>query len=378
MRVIEELERIYEQYWEGEAAYVVMPNTIRARTYLAELITDIHIEAILDNNATMDHTYFAGIQICYAPDFLQKNGKKKILVSAHYAEIKEQLERIGYRENIDFIDMHMFVSMFYWNRKNEIRLLDVHTAITTYCSLNCQNCNMFINYYNSEHKRNISLEEFVENFTALFEHVDYCYKVSILGGEPLLNRELPQMIEWLYREYQSRIGQIVIITNGTVPLQERLIKALKLTETKISISDYTVSVPYNEKLIKFETVLRENGIAIEVNQEMKWKDFFFPQKKQQVRFESVREHMLCCNPVFRGLNDKKFYYCHIVWSAVQAGLLKEEKADFVDLTKIKNTVDRKKLIAHDLGFVEKESISLCKYCGGCGSDNVSSVLAGVQ
>ncbi len=383
MQTVQELEELFEKYWENENGYIVMPYTIRARAYLAVIADDIHIEAVLDNNDALDNTYFGSIQIKDVSKFLKENisrngVKKKILVSAHYSEIAEQLKNAGYVENIDFIDMHMFVSMYYWRKKGEIHILDVHTAVTTYCSLNCKNCNMFINHYADSRRRNIGMEEFRENFNALFRNVDYCYKVSILGGEPLLNKELPQMLDWLHKEYGSRVGQIVIVTNGTVPVQEKLIKVLKETGAKISISDYTASVPYDEKLKRFEDELENSGIEFEINKEMKWKNFFFPKEKQKVGFESAREHMLCCNPVFRGLNDKKFYYCHIVWSAVQAGLLKEDRADFVDLEDIKSPAERKKLLLHDLGFVENGSISLCRYCGGCGSDNESLVVAGVQ
>lgn len=378
MNSIAELESIFEKYWEKEQSYVVMPNTIRARSYLAVITKDIKIEAVLDNNEKMDGTMHGGIPIRYAPEFLKDNRKKKILISSHYTEIAEQLEKIGYQKNVDYIDMHAFVSMWYWRKKQEIHLLDVHTAITTFCSLNCQNCNMFMNHYKSEQRKMEGLEEFKADFNALFQNVDYCYKISILGGEPLLNKELPQMLEWLYNTYHKKIGEITIVTNGTIMPRELLVDLFKKTDTKLSISDYTVGVMYGDKIEKLEELLLQKGIKFERNKEMKWKDFYFPREKQGACFSSVREHMLCCNPVFRGLNDKKFYYCHIVWSAVQAGLLREEKTDYVELEGISSQEEKKKLLEHDLGFIEGGYVSMCKFCGGCGVDNQSMIVAGVQ
>ena len=378
MNCFQELEDVFEQYWQNEGNYVVMPNTIRARTYLSVITKDINVNLILDNDETMDNTYFCEILIKYAPEYLKQNKKKKILVSSHYVEIAEQLKNAEYKEYIDFIDMHSFVSMWYWKKRRDIHLLDIHTAITTYCSLNCKNCNMFINHYKAEQKRTVNFDEFKENFELLFKVVDYCYKVSILGGEPLLNKELPMMLEWLFQKYHEKIGEIVIVTNGTILPNSDLLNVLQQINAKISISDYTSGIKYVEKIESLEHLLTQKSILFERNKEMKWKDFYFPKKKQEVKFMSVRDHMLCCNPVFRGLNDKKFYYCHIVWSAVEAGLLKENDSDYVDLESIHKCNDREKLLKHDLGYVDNGYVSMCALCGGCGYDNQSVISAGIQ
>lgn len=54
-------------------------------------------------------------------------------------------------------------------------------------------------------------------------------------------------------------------------------KVLKGIGTKISISYYTASVPYDEKLKRFKDDLDDSGIEFEINKEMKWKTFFFPK-----------------------------------------------------------------------------------------------------
>lgn len=377
MNNLQEAENIFQQYWEKEEGYIVMPNSIRARTYLEVISKDIPIDAILDNNEALDGTFFKEIPVKHAPRFLSKS-KGKILISSRYGEIAEQLKNAGYQENVDFMDMHLFVSLWYWRKREEIYLLDVHIAITTYCSLNCKNCNMFINHYKQKQRRYIDFEEFKENFEALFQSVDYCCKITILGGEPLLNNELPHMLEWLYDRYHEKIGQLIVVTNGTIFPKEELTCVLQKTGTRLSISDYTASVSYADKIEKLEVLLQENQIPFENTSERMWKNFYFPREEQGARFDSVREHMLCCNPVFRGLNDKRFYYCHIVWSAVQAGLLKEAASDYIDLEEICSKSDRKRLLEHDLGFVENEYVSLCKFCGGCGNDNQSIIQAGLQ
>ena len=378
MDTFQQLERVIDEYWEDQETFIVMPNSIRARTYLSKITKDIKIEAILDNDKSQDNTVFKSIPIQFAPEFLACNEKKKILISSRYTEIAEQLIKAGYQEYIDFIDMHFFVSMWYWKKKREIHLLDVHTAVTTYCSLNCKNCNMFINHYRPEQRRYIGLEEFKENFDVLFQKIDYCYKMTILGGEPLLNKELAQMINWLFKKYGKKIGEISVVTNGTILPQENLLDTLRDVNAQVNISDYAINTLPDGRIEKLEEQLQKKAVSYKRNKEKKWKNFYFPRETQMAQYDSERGHMLCCNPVFRGINDKKFYYCHIVWSAVQAGLIKEESSDYIKLEDIHSQNDREKLLEHDLGFVENGYVSLCKYCGGCGFDNKSVITAGIQ
>ena len=239
--------------------------------------------------------------------------------------------------------------------------------------------NMFLNYYKAEQRRHISFEEFQAEYNTLFMTVDFCYKVTILGGEPFSNAELPKMLIWLNKSYSKKIGEINIVTNGTVMPSSELIKAIESTKSIVQISNYNLGTKYEEKIKELESCLRKSGIQFNINRQMQWKDFYFPSKQQIFNLNSLREHMLCCNPVFRGLNDKKFYYCHILWSAEQAGLWTPQKdRDFIKLDNVKTIADKEVLLAYDLGFVEKDYVSLCRVCGGCGVDNVSVIEAGVQ
>lgn len=378
MNSLQELKDLYKKYWEEETELFIMPYTIRARAYLQKVHSDISFSGILDNDDKQDGKTFCDVPIIAAKKMLCATEKKKILISAHYREISEQLNALGYQEYIDYIDMHAYISLWYWDKKKEVHLLDVHTAITTHCSLNCANCNMFLNYYKPELRSYISLEAFQENYDALFQVVDYCYKITILGGEPLLNKKLPKMLYWLKEAYGEKIGEIDIVTNGTLIPSKELMEAVKATQAIILVSDYSLNAKYAEKIEKLERALIEHEISYQINHEMKWKDFYFPRTHQGADFTSFREHMLCCNPVFRGLNDKKFYYCHIIWSAQQAGLWYPQEGDYLELGKLKCFEDKEKILAYDLGFMEKGYVTLCRACGGCGVDNKSIIDAGIQ
>jgi len=378
MRTLEELEDCYQRYWALENRYLMMPNTIKGKRYFKKIKEDIIFDGILDNNKDLEGTWYEEIPVFYARDYLQTISKRKILVSDHYKEIAAQLNQMGYQENIDYMDMQKFVSIWYWMNQKKIHVFEVHTAITTFCSLNCRNCNMFINHYDKTKRKNISLNEFRENVRNWFSTVEYTYNFAILGGEPFLNSALGEMLNWLYLEYSDVIGEISITTNGTVLPSYELLDICKQCDVNIFISDYGDNAVSQQKISDLIQLLEEKGIRYKHNKEMEWKNFYFPSEAQKANYASVREHMLLCNPNFRGLNDNKFYYCHIVWSAACAGLLPEINEDFVTLKSKMSDEEKRRFIAHDLGMMERGSMSLCQYCGGCGEDNTEIIPAGIQ
>ena len=96
--------------------------------------------------------------------------------------------------------------------------------------------------------------------------------------------------------------------------------------------------------------------------------------------EKVKEHMLKCAPLFHGVNDEKFYFCHISWSAEKAGIFKNAYNDYVELKELDSNKleDRRKLSQFSMGNWEKGYLDLCRFCGGCGEDNLHFVPIGEQ
>jgi molybdenum cofactor biosynthesis enzyme MoaA len=65
--------------------------------------------------------------------------------------------------------------------------------------------------------------------------------VRILGGEPLLNKEIDKIIEHTLE--QAKIKQVYLVTNATVVLSDSVIKALKKYPRKstVDISNYSAN-----------------------------------------------------------------------------------------------------------------------------------------
>lgn len=328
------------------------------------------INYILDNDPKLEGEEFKGIVVRHfsgKKEYLQE----KILVSVHYKEIKQDLENLGLQEDRDFCAIEKYITMMEWYACTSLYLNEVHMSVTTKCSLNCQKCNMFMPYYKQPF--HIELDALKMDVDTLFEKVDIVSTFALLGGEPLLYPYMVELIEYISEKYSEKIGTIEIITNGTIIPNEKILVKLKSNNIFFRISDYSRAIHYEDKLMQLREVLEKHEISYYINSSLNWLDFGFPEKSICLEDEAVYQHMLDCAPAFKGLNDQKLYYCHIVWSADKCGIYKEKLSDYIDLKK----ESREYIFSYLMGIMEKP-VSLCKYCAGCSSDNQNVIPVGLQ
>lgn len=371
-----ELEE-FNKNWQNVKEVAVFGFGQIGKSFIRQIKDDINILYIIDNDKIKSGESFFGISVLHISEI--NPSKCKILVSSYYEDISKQLISLGLKEDIDFCDINKFVCSWYWYNFKKVHLPEVHTALTTKCTLNCKNCNMYIPYHknNGEHQ---PLESIISSVDKLFTLTDKVYRFAILGGEPFLYPNLKEIILHFDYNYRQKIGELSIVTNGTIIPSDEILKLIAKKNIVISISDYTNSLKYKEKLEKFKNKLDKFNINYKISGSDFWLDFNFPHKPLKLPNETVINHMHSCSPVFKGINDNKFYYCHIVWSAIKSGLLKDDSNDYLDLEDINpaKDIDKLALIENNLGFMPKGYVSLCKMCGGCAKDNSLKVLPALQ
>ena len=81
-----------------------------------------------------------------------------------------------------------------------------------------------------------------------------------------------------------------------------------------------------------------------------------------------------CSPLWHGVNNGKYYYCNVAWSAGRLGIFEENESDYIDLETVE---DKSVLLRHTLGEIES-GLKFCEFCGGVGNDNCEYVSAGFQ
>lgn len=372
------MEYMLTENWESVDEIVLFGAGRLMRKNLKALQGFFTVKVILDSDSEKWGKSYLGVPIKSLLEAAEEIKHRKIVIMTTERtakEIGEILGQHGLIENRDYCSFEKFIGEWFWRYQNKIVLLAVHTAVTTRCTLKCKHCNMFVPYYKNYIE--YSFEELKRNIDLLFKSVDYVFAYQFLGGEPLLNPELVKVIEYIGEHYKDRIGSIEIVTNGTIVPNESLRQISRKYNVTYLISDYSNSVHYQDRLDRVVSCLKENGVKSNLNSSLNWLDFGFPEHPCSFEEENIQKHMLACGPEFHGLNDGKFFYCHVAWSADKAGLFPLNPTDYIDLDELSRE-NRVSILEHCQGNISNGYVGLCSVCGGCGKDNKNMVCAAVQ
>lgn len=132
------------------------------------------------------------------------------------------------------------------------------------CNLNCSGCTHFAPLIDSP--KTLTVEECRKDLQQLKQIFKYIKIIQFLGGEPLLNRELPELIEEVYKFFPY--ASINVITNGLlIPnVEHRLIDAMKKYNVHLQISLYPPTVKIKDQICK---TLDEDHISYSLFGEIK-------------------------------------------------------------------------------------------------------------
>lgn len=374
------IDRLADEYWKGLKDVIVFGYGRYGSRVFPYLKKYFNIVAVVDNDKNKAGKVIDGITVINVKDAEKILHNYRIIVTTQaffYAQICNQLQEMGLVENIDFTVWNQFFAEWYYKYKGMICLEKADIPITSYCSLNCENCSAFIPHI--KEKRHEKLENIEKSVSLFFENVDRVQDMNLYGGEPFLHPQLCEIIEMLSK-YRDRIGYLGIITNGTIIPDQRVLDLLKKYNVGISISDYSNAVDYKGKLEKLCKIFDENQINVVRTVNMVWFDLGFPRK--EIRYDSagVKSHMICCNTACHDLIDGKIYYCVADRAAQLGGLIPHSQKSYIDLSNIdKNSLEsRKAILELCAGNIEGGSLEFCKMCGGFGCDNTDEVQAAKQ
>ena len=259
---------------------------------------------------------------------------------------------------------------------NHIRLAHTGTMVTTTCNLKCKLCCVGTPFL-AEKLGELSYERITRTYDVYFRLIEHVGKFSLGGGEPLLRKELPQLVEH-FMQYRDKFDVLEVITNGTrIPTQE-LIDTLAKYRDKVTVlvDNYGPHSPLADQV---GAVLSENGIPNQVRVYYGkdchcggWVDLGdftlkHPDKESQrdlfekcAYFTKTTKIGVCaCNGLL--------YTCGRAYLSLQKGVIKKESPYFVDLLDPDKSIDdlRNELIA----LLNVDVPSACAYCNGMCQDS---------
>lgn len=290
-------------------------------------------------------------------DNFESNGDNVIITSDEYRQYyKDYLDK----RDIKYTWYKNIASIWPFVLNQKVHIFQTDVLVTEKCNLACSFCNMFIPHYELPKHRDTQI--ILSDIDSYFNLVDYVSIFHLVGGEPFLHPNIKDIIEYIIEKYSDKIDKFIITTNGTVLPKEEILEVLKNNNVILSVSNYSNKLEkLKSKVEKVVDTYKVNNINHYVRNNIEWYDFGDLRIKNNMSEEELINHFDSCTAPFRGLNDGKFYYCHLNTSAVLTKLFPLNDNDYVNLS----DVSSENLIKFDLGFTELGYITFCDNCNGC-------------
>lgn len=196
------------------------------------------------------------------------------------------------------VDIECLKTVLSFKLFGKIYLPQVEFAVTTQCNLRCKHCTNYIPYLAKDKQRVIDFKHFKLYLDNLLANVSRLNSLLLLGGEPLLNKELPQMLE--YALNQSKIENVYITTNGTIAFSDGLKNAFNKDKNKlwVWISNYTANEKLAKRLKSFELLAycKKNHINYVFIENNSWGKTLPPKYYERSDEENSRYFLQCNNP----------------------------------------------------------------------------------
>lgn len=168
------------------------------------------------------------------------------------------------------------------------------------CNLNCKRCNHYSNIFSSG--KAINYETFCKDLKAVSKKAYNIKRFKILGGEPLLNKELYKFVP-KSREIFPK-AYIAIVTNGILirQMSDKLIKEVKEAGVVIEISVYPPLKEHQD----IEAFLKKKQIEYKV---FRYGSEFGAYLNPKGDSEPFTAMLSCYGQVCHALKNGKLYKC---------------------------------------------------------------------
>ncbi len=241
----------------------------------------------------------------------------------------------------------------------KIDIPQIEFNITTICTLKCKHCSNFIPQIKPQEHCIISIDEFKVQIDNLLRAVNEVKNLLLIGGEPLLVKNLHEYLD--YAASKKKIKRVWIVTNGTLLMNDFLIKTAQKYKNKLTIwvSNYSKNPELKSKLKHDELLkqIKDNNLDYDYVQDLTW-GYTSPLTPKKLREDSKQYFEECgnnCVAVFKG----KIYICPRAGVFALKGIYTPELNEVIDLNIENNPkILKKKLI----NFYSRESFSACNYC----------------
>lgn len=327
-----------------------------------------------DNSYEKQQSGVNGTKVGSLNDFLTQTQRGILVIAADKKNIpiiSQQMINAGLKRGLDFFDFDEFIKrvfpiiVTYCFDKSYVELSQI--SLTERCTLKCEKCAHGCPYNNNE-TVDLSLDDAFKTADIYFKVVDVTNEFVLIGGEPLLYKDLCKLVEYIGSRYREKIITFSIATNGTLIPSEELLKLCKKYNVIFRISNYSKAIPrIRDRYKMLGDLLREHEITFFMGEEeIEWFDYGFDYvNNSNYSEEQIMEVFDCCKTNCREIRNNKYYYCVMARSVsdnMNFGVGEDDYLDFEELLKEKEY--RKILLEFNLGYSEKGYLDMCRRCNG--------------
>lgn len=324
-----------------------------------------NIKIILDD--LTDDTSFDGIAIDKISNINKYKNNSDIYViddMPYFDEIYHKLYNnninkinVIVKEDIDEVDENILKNKYIhkYNLRDKPVLRYIETHIMDVCNIKCNGCTHFSNICD---KDKISFNIFKKDMDLLEKKYDVTM-IRLMGGEPLLKKNLNEYIDYTRKKFPR--STIFVVTNGMLitKMNDSTIESIKKNNIIINVSLYKPTLKIIDNIEKF---LSENQIRHRYgrgNKQILEEDFITKfHTCLSINEENKKAKLSCYNQYCWFLRNGKIYKCP--YPALIDILNEKYNLNFKDEESYCDLLEH----SHNWKNIEKLSNvnSFCKYC----------------
>ncbi len=364
-------DKLVKQYGKMQKIYIFGAG-VKGRELAATLEKYNCFAGYIDNSIEKQKKGCENHRVYSINDFL-KERDGFIVVSASQANtsnISEQLRSFELVNGVDYFLYDEFcdiifpiLSVYYYNR-SFISLAQI--TLTERCTLKCKKCAHGCYAVDNSMAKDMTLKQAYKSADSFFSKIDFIKEFVLIGGEPLLYRDLVEVIRYIGKRYREKIGVYSITTNGTIIPTKELLDICREYQVLFRISNYSVQLPrLRERYEKLIVCLDKGNVSYLLgNEESEWMDYGFDYLNRKATKEELIMIFDSCHTPCREVRENRLYYCVMARSVSENLGYNIGQDDYLDLDKLTGDNYKKELLEFTLGYSEKGYLDMCNHCNG--------------
>lgn len=224
--------------------------------------------------------------------------------------------------------------------------------LTSRCSLRCKECGAFVSKYKTP--VDYSLTHVKNTLGKVLGSVEKILELELMGGEPFLCPEFPEILDWCLQ--QEKISAVKIVTNGTIFPKEEIWEILKHPKVKLLVDNYGEC---SIKLEKLQERSRKENVNCTVQTWSTWYRME-PVREKNLTEEVVKSVYKTCP--FRnciGIWNNKLFHCGTAANMDHLHMTPDFPSDYINLSAYE-TVDE--LRDRIRAYLAIDRLQACRFC----------------